>query len=227
MEVVPIAMEMIQPRSVVDVGCGTGTWLREFLNCGAASVHGIDGDYVDRERLEIPRDCFTPFDLRSGTFECERKDLAICLEVAEHLPMRSSNQLIRSLVKASQIVMFSAAVPGQGGTDHINEQWPSYWRKIFANHGYEPVDAIRPRILQNHKIEWWYRQNIMVFASKEALDRHPDWLPYVLSERAPSIEWVHSTVAQSESIRILWNRLYWAARHTITRARTSMVEKNV
>jgi hypothetical protein len=180
-------------------------------------VQGIDGDYVDRERLEIPRECFTPFDLRSGIFECERKDLALCLEVAEHLPMRSADQLVRSLVKASPIVMFSAAVPGQGGTDHINEQWPSYWRKKFANHGYEPVDGIRPRILQNPKVEWWYRQNIMVFAAKEALERHPDWLPYVLSERQPSIEWVHSTVAQSESIRFLSNRLYWATRHRLVR----------
>jgi hypothetical protein len=57
--VVPIVMELIQPRSVVDVGCGTGTWLSVFAEHRVVDFIGIDGDYVDRSQLLIPPDRFS------------------------------------------------------------------------------------------------------------------------------------------------------------------------
>ena len=90
-------------------------------------------------------------------------ELAACLEVAEHIPETSASHLIDELTGCAPVVLFSAAIPGQGGTQHVNEQWPEYWRELFGRRGYRPVDAIRGRIIQDPSVEWWYRQNILVY----------------------------------------------------------------
>jgi SAM-dependent methyltransferase len=166
--VVPIVMELIRPRSVIDVGCGIGTWLAVIAEHGVRDYVGIDGDYVDRSQLLIPRDLFISRNLAEPVELNRHFDLAVSLEVGEHLPAAAARGFVRSLSRLAPAVLFSAAPPGQGGTYHINEQWPSYWAALFEEHDFVAVDALRPRIWSRKDVAWWYRQNMLVFVSAEA-----------------------------------------------------------
>jgi len=161
--VVPIVLSLFPCHSVVDFGCGVGGWLKEFERNGVADYLGVDGDYVARHLLKIPADRFRPIDLRNVSDLGRGFDLACSLEVAEHLPEDRAKSFVAALVKAAPVVLFSAAIPLQGGTEHVNEQWQSYWAKLFAEHGYIALDCIRPAIFGDRRVEWWYRQNILVF----------------------------------------------------------------
>lgn len=173
-ETVPIIFDLFKPRSVIDIGCGTGGWLRAFKEiCNIDDIQGVDGDYVKTENLRIPADKFKSYDLTTFYNAGRQFDLAITLEVGEHLPDSSSNDFVKSLVTASRKIIFSAAIPGQGGTFHINEQFPEYWVQKFAIHGYVPVDFLRKKIWNNNKIEWWYRQNMLIFIHKDELANYP------------------------------------------------------
>lgn len=151
-------------ESAVDVGCGTGVWLSVLKEKGVKTIQGYDGNWVlGAEALAIPRECFSVVDLNKS-FEVDRRfDVAISMEVAEHLAPESSATFVRSLTRLSDIVLFSAAVPGQGGTNHINEQWPSYWSNLFRNENFEVVDLLRGMIWDDVRIPYWYRQNILLF----------------------------------------------------------------
>lgn len=161
-EVVPIIMELINPASVLDAGCGTGTWLKAFEEAGVTDYYGLDGHYVNRSQLQIPAEKFMATDLTKPWTLHRKFDLVVSLEVAEHLPESSADTLVEALVAHGDVILFSAAVPGQGGQHHINEQWPEYWQQKFARHGFYFHDTIRPEIWNNEKINWWYRQNIFI-----------------------------------------------------------------
>ncbi|MBC9882145.1 class I SAM-dependent methyltransferase [Bradyrhizobium sp. INPA01-394B] len=160
--IVPHVLKVFSPKSVLDVGCGLGTWLSEFAKLGVNDFLGIDGDYVERDKLFIPREKFKAVDL-SKRFEVGEFDVVCCLEVAEHLPFECADILVASLIKSAPVVLFSAAIPDQGGTDHINEQWQSYWAKKFLSYDYKAFDFIRPIVRHNKDVEAWYRQNIVVY----------------------------------------------------------------
>jgi SAM-dependent methyltransferase len=171
--VVPIVLELVHAGSVVDVGCGTGTWLSVFQARGVEDVIGIDGDYVDRARLQISAERFLARDL-SRPFELRRTfDLAVSVEVAEHLPREAAEPFVATLVKLAPVALFSAAIPGQGGTHHINEQWPVYWAELFERHGFVVADVLRPLIWQNPDVEPWYCQNAMLFVRRDVLREYP------------------------------------------------------
>src|SRR5690349_6826641 len=122
--VVPHLINLFHPASVLDVGCGQGAWLSAFKDLGVPRLLGVDGEHVDQSQLMIPPTCFRSVDL-TRPFELPRDfDLALCLEVGEHLPGESAARVVRELTKSAPMVVFSAAIPGQGGTGHINEQWP-------------------------------------------------------------------------------------------------------
>jgi Methyltransferase domain/N-terminal domain of galactosyltransferase len=157
--VVPHLKELVSPETVIDVGCGVGAWTSQW-----SSAIGVDGDWVPRDKLLIPEAQFLAHDLTQPLKLGRKADLVLCLEVAEHLPPRASRTLVESLCKHGGVVAFSAAVPGQEGVDHINLHWPSYWAKLFAEHGYRPYDVVRQRIWWDQRVEWWYRQNIILFA---------------------------------------------------------------
>jgi hypothetical protein len=168
--VVPLVSNLKTIRSVVDFGCGHGTWLKAFQELGVADLRGIDGEYVDRRKILIDPGQFLAADLTGPIHLGRNYDLAMCLEVGEHLPKSSSIHLVDSLASASGLVLFSAAIPGQGGIHHINEQWPDYWRSLFLERGYDRVDCIRPQIFGNGQVDWFYRQNLFLFASKAVLE---------------------------------------------------------
>ena len=81
-----LVYNLLQPKRVVDVGCGLGAWLLAFKDLGACEVRGLDGEHVDPDRLLIDRNCFEPIDLARPFVVGGQYDLAISLEVAEHLP---------------------------------------------------------------------------------------------------------------------------------------------
>ena len=69
---------------------------------------------------------------------------------------------------AAPTVLFSAALPGQGGTHHINEQWHGYWHRLFSQRGFDCFDVLRPRLCSNRDVAWWFRQNIFMYAARES-----------------------------------------------------------
>lgn len=183
-EIIPLLHEILDFDSVLDVGCGIGTWLNVFHEKGGLEILGLDGDYVNRDLLakNIPLDFFKAFDL-SLEFDLKKKfDLAICLEVAEHLPFTSSDLLVNSLCRHSDQVLFSAAIPNQGGQNHLNEQWPSFWIDKFKRNGFEVYDLIRPKIWNNPQVDIWYRQNLLLFSKNKIQHAEVGALDLVLPE---------------------------------------------
>jgi len=169
--VVPIVLGLVKAQSVIDVGCGSGAWLRAFKENGVKTVRGIDG--AQYSELLIDPSEFDKVNLEQP-FKMERQyDLAVSLEVAEHLPSRKSRNFVACLTALAPVILFSAAIPGQRGTHHMNEQWPTYWQALFQEHGYRRLDRIRPHILNHSQVEWWYRQNIYLFASQQGIGRSP------------------------------------------------------
>lgn len=162
--VVPLVMDLVHPRSVIDVGCGTGAWPSVFIAHGVPDVMGVDGDYVDRTQLRIPQDRFIAHDLEERLTLDRRFDLVTSLEVAEHLSPEAAEHFVDSLVSLGPVVLFSAAVPGQGGQHHVNERWPSYWADLFAERGYVAIDCLRDSIWDDEGVDWWYAQNLILYA---------------------------------------------------------------
>lgn len=155
----------VHPDSVLDVGCGRGVWLAEWKRQGVARLQGLDGTYVDVNTLLVPQTDFRATDI-SQPFDLQRKfELVECLEVAEHIPEGNAEALIDSLVRHGDLVLFSAAIPGQGGEHHVNERPYAYWRAKFAARGYHAYDAVRANVARFADIEPWYRYNAFVFAN--------------------------------------------------------------
>lgn len=153
--IVSVLVGRYRPASVVDVGCGEGWFCRRFEQAGIGRVVGVDGPWTDA-------DITVDFD-RPPYPDLGRFDLAVCLEVAEHVDAEHAERFVAWLVSLAPIVAFSAAVPGQGGEGHVNEQPPGYWVEKFAAHGYEGSGALRWEIWDDERVSWWYRQNILVF----------------------------------------------------------------
>lgn len=167
-EIVPAVYRLLQPKSVVDVGCGIGTFLYCFKQAGVKKVLGIDGPWADKNlrKKYLADDEFKETDLEKPFNLPEKFDLAVCLEVAEHLTEPSADAFIKNLASLSDVILFSAALPNQGGQNHLNEQTPAYWEKKFNAQGFEFHDLLREPFWNNDKIFWWYRQNIFLVARK-------------------------------------------------------------
>lgn len=169
---------LLQPwlgaSSVLDLGSGRGVWLREWMKEGAETVAAVDGDYVDRDRLAISEDSFWARDLTQPVDLGRSFDLAQSLEVGEHLPESAAETLVESLTRHSDRVLFSAAVTGQGGEFHINEQPLAYWQSLFAEHGYVAFDCVRPYLRNARDVEPWYRYNTILYTNAAGRRRLPD-----------------------------------------------------
>jgi SAM-dependent methyltransferase len=188
--IMPYILSGIKPKSVVDIGCGIGTFLHVCKNNGIDDILGIDGEWTDQNLLSkyIDLSEFQIADLESKLQIKRKFDLAICLEVAEHLREDSAKTIVSNLVNLSDIIIFSAAFPGQGGQNHLNEQWPSYWAKIFNDYDFNFFDVLRPIFWENEKIPIWYKQNmfLVVKNGKEEILRY-----FKSKMNEPLINFVH------------------------------------
>ena len=165
-----LLFDVIPPvKSAVDIGCGIGTFLSVLKKKGVTEVAGIDGPWVSEEKLCIPNGDFRRHNLEELEALERRFDLAISLEVAEHLAPESATRFVKMLTGASDFVLFSAAIPFQGGMHHVNEQWPEYWALKFQEEGFVALDLIRPAIWNETMIPSWYKQNTLLFVSQSRL----------------------------------------------------------
>jgi hypothetical protein len=185
---IPILRSFLEISSVLDVGCARGVWLSAWAESGCDDFMGIDGTHVARAQLAIDPAYFVVADLSKGFNLGRRFDFVQCLEVAEHLPRTRSETLVADLVSHSDVVLFSAAPPGQGGEHHINEQSYDFWKALFREHGYIALDCLRPMIYRKHAIPFWYRYNSILYVKSEAIGK--------LSDRAALYQ-----LAPAESVR--------------------------
>jgi SAM-dependent methyltransferase len=167
--VVPRLIELVQPRSVVDLGSGTGAWLQVFREHGIEDVMGIDGPYIDRSQLRIPAELFVGADLAAPPALDRRFDLAITLESVHCAPPESAETIVHALTTYAPVVYFSSAVPNQAGGPGPNRQWPRYWSDLFAREEYMCFDLLRAELWEDSNVDWWYAQNGLVFARDGAL----------------------------------------------------------
>lgn len=162
--ILPYLMQIFEPKSLLDVGCGQGTWLKNAMSLGMHDCFGVDGAWA-RPVLSVPQEVFGACDL-SAPFDFGRTfDLAISMEVGEHLAAECADTYVGSITRHADAIVFSAAAPFQGGVHHVNEQWPSYWAKKFAQRGYRCFDFLRWRLWNDRRIAIWYRQNLLIFAN--------------------------------------------------------------
>jgi SAM-dependent methyltransferase len=166
-------VEELPVTSVLDVGCGRGVWLAQWSRHGATDVMGVDGPYIDVGMLHVPSSAFLARDVSQPFSLGRRFDLVQSLEVAEHLLEASADTFIDNLVRHGSLILFSAAIPGQGGEHHVNEQPWEYWRAKFAARGFELFDFLRPRIRHDGTIYFCYRFNSFIFAHLSAAQSLP------------------------------------------------------
>lgn len=172
----PLLLADLPLTSVLDVGCGEGAWLSVWRALGVADVMGLDGDYVNRSRLLVKAEEFRPHNLATPFALGRRFDLVQSLEVAEHLPEQAAAGLVCSLTAHADLVLFSAAPPGQGGEDHISERPYEYWRALFAANGFVALDPVRAALAGNDGVEPWYRYNTLLYVRRERLAALPERL---------------------------------------------------
>jgi SAM-dependent methyltransferase len=206
-------MSLYSAKSILDVGCGIGTWLRAAIRHGISDVIGIDGVNISDADLLFPRCNFQLVDLTTDWVLGRRFDLVLCLEVAEHLDCRHARSLIKRLTDYGNVVVFSAAIPGQRGQNHVNCQWPAYWQNLFNDCGFVCSDALRWKIWNMASIEPWYRQNVMVceFDSQRAGQEpriqacvHPDMLTCMLNGSVASNFEEHVQRIESGALPLRW-----------------------
>jgi len=162
-------------RTVLDIGCGRGTWVKAFQDQGL-DAHGVDGPWAQESGLVVSEDHFTSFNFAlsptpfSIKLPREKFDLVTSFEVLEHITADRADNMVELIASKGDLALIGAAMPGQGGTDHVNEQWPEYWANKFKAAGYTPLDCIRPLWWNNSQIETWYAQNTILYARGDALE---------------------------------------------------------
>jgi SAM-dependent methyltransferase len=184
-------IERFRPASVVDVGCGSGAWLKVFREHGVRDVLGVDGPHVRPESLRIPQENFVAVDLAESLRLDRRFDLALSLEVAHYLPRHAGVALVGSIAALAPVVLFGAALPGQPGGPGNNLQWPAWWAELFRGRGFRAEDWLRPLVWEDSEVDWWYAQNTILYVADGAVSErvlplvHPGLLAEVSRPQEP------------------------------------------
>jgi hypothetical protein len=187
--VLPMVIESLGPKSAIDVGCGRGAWLSVLADHGVEDLAGEDGAWVDTRGLLIDHARFRRQNLEAPTRAERHFDLAMSLEVAEHISAEHAQDFVDHLCDCADAVLFSAAVPGQGGTHHVNERRLSYWVERFAKRDFAMCDVLRARLWDDQRIAWWYRQNMVIFARRGSAAEQK--LQPFVSEPAGPVDIIH------------------------------------
>ncbi len=167
-EICRILWGLAHPRSVIDLGSGSGVWLAEFKRLGTVNVLGVDWFDPASVPLRIPAQDYRQEDLSKPLSSDQKYDMAISLEVGEHLPEAAASGYVDSLTRLSDIIIFSAAIPLQLGYGHINERWPAYWARLFRERGFNPDDRLRLSLWNNPVVDYWYSQNLIVYLRRQS-----------------------------------------------------------
>lgn len=158
--------------SVMDVGCGVGTWLKVWQEINPqCQILGLDANELPEEKLCIKRANLKIADfsnLDKSLVQNKKFDLVESLEVAEHIPEENAKEFIDFLTRYADIVLFSAAAKNQPGDCHVNTQYADYWNEIFKEKGFKCFDILRSELWEDKEICWWYRQNITIYAKGKA-----------------------------------------------------------
>ncbi|MHC4065200.1 MAG: methyltransferase domain-containing protein [Planctomycetota bacterium] len=212
-------------RSCIDVGAGAGAWLAAAHKLGIVDTVAVEGAWVRKIETRIPKEQYVFTDFHDESLDFTRRfDLALCLEVAEHLPPPKAERIVETLARLSDVVLFSAAIPHQGGTHHANEQWPSYWAALFAARGFRCFDVLRWSIWDDERIAYWYRQNVLLYVRRETVElcQSLNLLPYRAFMPERPAGYVHprgyeSLVAYSQCppVRVLLRALPKALRRAL------------
>ncbi len=169
------------PNSVVDFGCGVGSWLYAAENLGVKNLLGLDGDWVSYDQILSGGIDFHHVDFEKaeildifGNLSFDAfGDLAISVEVAEHFDEKYADKFVAMITRSSNLIIFGAAIPNQGGTNHVNEKPQSYWIEKFKKEGFCCFDYFRPTFWQDPDVEIWYRQNTFLYARESHLGSFP------------------------------------------------------
>jgi len=147
-------IKILQPKNLIDIGCATGDLIKGFVERGV-DAYGLEGSRNVRQYLEVDEERVRFFDLRDLVCWERRFDLAICLEVAEHIEPEYADSFVFNLNNASDRLLISVAPPGQGGHHHVNCQPLNYWMDKFNDYGY----ILKPYIMEAFKKEWLPHRN--------------------------------------------------------------------
>ncbi len=162
-KIASVIFELYHPTTVVEFGCGPGHLSKELAKLGV-QITAVDG--YSKPKFEDLSVEFSPLNLNDSAaianyFVDKHFDLAISLEVAEHLQPEASATLIEWLTKVAPVVIFAAAVPGQGGHGHINLRPRENWHKEFTQYNFVAADRIREKLRPYSNVAVWYRHNIV------------------------------------------------------------------
>jgi hypothetical protein len=154
------------PDSLIDLGCGDGHLVVTAARLGIKSI-GYDCN-LNRDSVFINGSLKKLDLLQSFPWDQVKADTVLCWELAEHLPINFSDELVEIITKITEnTLVFTAAVPGQGGSGHINEQDHEYWRARFIANGfsYNSSDSITLSQMWDWCAPnaWWYSKNVQVF----------------------------------------------------------------
>lgn len=225
--ILELLWKFYKPTSIVDFGCGRGTWLYTAELMGVKDLKGYDGEWVAGKIISKNID-FSAIDLEDIKIDPKKYDLAISVEVAEHISEEAAKNLVKVMCKSSDIILFSAAIKNQGGTNHINEQSQSYWVNLYKAEGFDCLDVIRPEIWDNKEVEWWYRQNIFLFvkhleAHKLNLEHYQKNIKSIFDIVHPNIyEHRMSQLKEKENqIGLMESSLFWKIRNSYIKFKKS------
>jgi len=209
--VVPLLKSLLAIEDLVDFGCGRGAWLRVWQQSGISSVVGVDSELVDTARLLFEPSSFVAHDLSSPIDLSRRFSLVQSLEVAEHIEPALAETFIENLQRHGDAVLFSAALPGQCGIQHVNERPFGYWRKLFQQHGFVALDPLRPRLIAQAEVAWWYRYGLLLYVREPVFSclpeplqeslvapgiRIPDYSPPSLKLRRLAMRWMPKAIKE-------------------------------
>jgi hypothetical protein len=171
-KVVSILFDIFKPKSVIDVGCGTGLLLKHFQKKGS-TIMGYEGKWINKDLIEdnISNNLVKIIDFEQLDFiNIKESELCICLEVAEHISFEQAEIFVNFITLHSKLIIFSAAIPYQGGFNHINEQWSDFWDLKFSKFGYVKYDILRPILWDQDLITWPHKQNMVVYLHNSEIE---------------------------------------------------------
>lgn len=159
-------VELFRPNSVVEFGCGQGYLASELIRRGVqvVAMDGYATPSIVNENFTFHRiDLNSDIDLHKLIESMPKFSLAVSFEVAEHLDESSSRSFVKAICSRVDAVAFSAAVPEQTGTGHINCKPRRHWKKLFEEEGFYLDDSLRKMFRSYDKIAIWYKLNTLVF----------------------------------------------------------------